>query len=324
MAVPTFSTVTPTAGHPTGGQFVEVTGTNFQLPPAPPATGVVPVAPPTVRVLFGAVEATKVSVLSATRLFVFVPKRALPVDSNGQTQDTEVVSLTIENIDTNGDLIPGETVTVASAYTYRRPDVSGQNQTPFAALIRHLLQLLKSEVTANVLVDVNTDYDTDTATTRVDPAEVPSVVLTGPTMTANTLYTDNARSRVTLTDANEFYTKRRPYYCDLTFDVIVITQSTMHLYNLMSLITTVVDRNPQLFLDCGAPVGIVPFDLNWAGPLGVVKQSNQLNSNIRVAKGSFTIVGFPFDTITGTSQDAAQEVGHVVEESPIVNTLSTA
>lgn len=306
MAVPTIATVSPNAGNPTGGQLIEITGTNFQIPAAAPASGPVPAAAPTVEVLFGGVASPRVAVVSATRLYVVVPKQKMPVVS-GATQGTYLVDVEVRNIDSSGVLIPGETVTSADAYTYNRPDISTSSEAPLTNLIRQLLQTLKSEVIPNVSFSVHTDYDSATATAAVDDATAPGIVLIGPSLTRNTLYTDNAPTEIEVA-LGEYGRGRRPIHFDIGFDIIVIAKYDMHLVNLISLITTVLDRNSAFQFVCPDPIGTIQFDLEWTDGLSVSKQTNQLNSNIRAARGSFQIVGFPFDVIEGTTQDAIQDI----------------
>ena len=74
MATPTITSVTPNTGHTGGKTLVEIVGTNFQLLPDPPATGPVPVANPSLRVLFGTTPALKADVWSATQIYCVTPK----------------------------------------------------------------------------------------------------------------------------------------------------------------------------------------------------------------------------------------------------------
>lgn len=306
MAVPTIASISPAVGTPTGGQLIEITGTNFQLPPTPAASGPVPEAAPTVEVLFGGKASPRVAVVSATRLYVIVPKTKMPVTAT-TTLGTHPVDVEVRNIDSNGTLIPGETATETDGYTYNRPDISTANESPLTNLIRQLLQVLKSEVIPNVSFSVHTDYDSAVATAEVDEADTPNIVLIGPALSRNTLYTDNAPTELEVT-AGEYGARRRSIHFDVGFDIIVIASSAMHLVNLISLITVVLDRSSAFQFVCPDPVGTVQLDLEWVDGLSVSKQSNQLNSNLQAARGSFQIVGFPFDVIEGTTQDAIQDV----------------
>ena len=70
MAVPTITTIAPSTGTPAGGQAVEITGTNFRLPSAPPATGPVAALPSPVEVLFDGVASPNVAVLTLSLIHI--------------------------------------------------------------------------------------------------------------------------------------------------------------------------------------------------------------------------------------------------------------
>jgi len=318
MAVPTIDTIAPTEGAPTGGQVIEINGTNFQMPPAPPAEGVVPIPAPTVRVTFAGVAAPVVAVVSETRLFVRVPRISMPVVS-GLTQGSLAADVVVENIDTDGVLIPGETVTLAGGYTYQRPRLGTAAESSLASVVRQLLRRLKSEVIGEVILSMHTDYDRDTGTIATDVAVVPAMVLVGPTLTKNTIFTENAPT-TNIFGNDEFGERRRAIYFDVGFDVILITQSDVQLLNLMELTTTVIDRSSAFqFSSPALPAGF-QLNLEWTDGLAVSKQTNQLNSNVRVAEGTFTIIGLPFNTLIGSTRDAIQEVGAALAGSPSLQT----
>src|SRR5690242_18600619 len=76
-----------------GRTLVEIIGTGFRQQTVAPAlsAGSLPAPPPSVRVLFGGVEAERVRVASPTRLLVTTPAR-----------DAGVVDVRVENIDDFG------------------------------------------------------------------------------------------------------------------------------------------------------------------------------------------------------------------------------
>ena len=313
--VPVVGALSSTAGPPTGGQLVEITGSGFRTATIADVAGIVPVAAPTVEVLFGTLASPRVAVVSSSRLYAVVPRTLMPVVGR-VTAGSFDVDITVSNIDENGDVLPMESVTAPDAYTYARPDVSTANASMLARLTRQLLQMLKSEVVPNVVLTVHSDYDSDTSTTVVDNAETPSVVLIGPALTKNTFFTDGATSDVELSTAGEFGKKRSPVYYDVEFDIVVIAQSTMQLMNLIHLITVVLARAATFHLVCPEPEGTLPLDLNVTEGVSVQPQTSQLNSNVRTASGTFSIVGLPFDAITGAVNDAMHEVAATLTEAP--------
>lgn len=311
--VPVLTSLSVESGHPTGGYLVEITGANFNLPPAPPATGRAPVPGPSVRVEFGGVASRRVAVVSSTRLLVVVPKHAMPTDSNGRTLGSHEVDVTVTNLDDVDGTDLGA-ATLEDGFTYVRPDVSGRAPSLLVELVKYIVTMLRGEVTAEVITHQSTDYDSDVSTLVVDAARLPQVILSGPQLEKNGVYTDNAGERVTLDDPLEFRVTRRPLYCDLKFDLILITNSDMHLFNLLSLITTVVDRNSKLEVPFAG--GVMELPLDWSEGMSVTRQTSQLNSNIRAARGSITITGFPFVEIPGTSNDATADAGMQLSDVP--------
>lgn len=318
MAVPTVSTISPATGSPTGGQLVEVLGTGFRLPTAPPSTIPAPVAPPSVRVLVGGVSAPRVDVISDTRLLLEIPKRSMPIGSDGQTTlGTELVPLTVENIDDTGVLIPGETVTVADAYTYQRPGV-GYGDGPYSVtrVTALLIDLLRSEVLANTVLETSTDYDPNTNTTRIEPQATPQLILTGPELAFNAFFTFRGSYIVPGINPGEGYRKRRHRVVDLSYEIIGVTNSTLELNNLIELLEVVVDRNVELDFECTPGAGdFIKLELRWVTDPSYERQGNDpgLISDLRVFRGTVQVVGLPLVEIAGVDQDAIQEVGFEVD-----------
>jgi hypothetical protein len=310
MAPPTLISVSPDVGHPTGGQATELIGTDFQLPFPPPPVGIPPPAVPSVRVLFGSTPSSRVWVTSDTRLLARVPKTLMPT-TGSTTLGELVVDVTVENLDPNGVLIPGETFTLPDAYTYRRPDLSTAAQAPQNALNRRLLQLLKSEVIPDVL-GVDTDFDSDPATWVIDPAKLPSLVLTLPGVSRSELYNTNEQQLVSVSGGTTAR-QRRSLYVDLNYPMLLIANKTMSMGNLVDLVTTVIDRNPEITFE-PFPGTVLTLDLEWTDLPTPAKQTSQLRSNIQLARGSFTVAAFPQVLITGTALDSLQEFGATVDE----------
>lgn len=319
MAVPTLSTLTPSSGVPTGGHLVEITGTNFRLPTAAPA-GVFPVPerPPSVRVSFGGVQSSMVAVVSATRLLVSVPKRSMPLAADGQTTlGTEDVDVVVENIDDSGVLIPGETVTAADAYTYTRPGIA--HNAPRRRVQRAadtLVDLLRSEVLANTVLDTSTDYDPDTGTARIETQSIPQLVLTGPTLTFNAFFTSRENYLVEGIVPGAQYRKRRHRVVDLSFEIIGVTRSTVEMNNLIELLELVVDRNVNVQFECEPGGGdFIPLELSWTTDPFYERPSADpgLRSDLRVFRGTVLLKGLPITDFAEVDRDGISEVGFEVD-----------
>lgn len=174
MAVPTITTCSPSTGLTRGRNIVLITGTNFRIPPD--VVGYDPGdAQQTVKVTFGGVASTAAHSISATQALVQVPAWAGNCDS-----DPGSVDVVISNLDNNGDVIAGETATLANGYTYERPDlvsvVTAQRVT------QSLVELLRRNVITNVTVGMTTAYADDFADDldAIKMARLPLIEVGGP------------------------------------------------------------------------------------------------------------------------------------------------
>lgn len=318
MAVPTLTSFTPTTGTPTGGQVVDMVGTNFRLPTPPaPNTVPVPVSPPSVRVSFGGVVSPRVDVISATRLLVEVPQRSMPIDAKGNTLGTETVDVLVENIDDNGVLIPGETATLLMSYTYTRPGIS-YDSGPYGLtrVTETLIDLLRSQCLANTVPDTSTDFDPDTGTPRIEVESTPQLILTGPEVEFNSFFTFRGAYVVPGNNALEGFRKRRHRVVDLTYEIIGVTNSSLELNNLIELLELAVDRNTSFQFECAPGSGdFIPLELRWLTDPSYERPSSDpgLISDLRVFRGTLQVRGYPITEFPGVDQDAIQEVGFEVD-----------
>lgn len=294
MAVPTVATVSPTSGR-TGGRFlVGITGTNFKLPVAPPAQGPVPKPPPTVRVWFidannVLTEAERVDVVSATMLYVLVP-----------SHDPGAVSVRVANVDAAGATVPGEVVTAANAFTFKRPMLSGEDRTAeriLARVVRALTRLLKREVIENVSITVHTDFDSfpEDGTHTIEVAELPSLLLVGPQVAENRFYSENVKRSVDLQDGG-FAELRPSYTVDLTFTLVGLSEYTQELLNFQQEMSAFGQRNPYLYVardPADAAAGKVRYEMHVTAAPSTGSQPNE--SNVRQFQGTLVVRGVVLD-----------------------------
>jgi len=317
MPIPTIATVTPATGTPTGGQLVEITGTNFRLPTTPAADVVpAPAAPPSVTVAFGGTLSTLVEVISETRLLVQVPKRSMPFDGNGVTLGTDTVDIVVENIDDLGVLIPTESVTEANAYIYTRPGVD-YTSGPYGLtrVTMAVIDILRSECHANTVIDTSTDYDPDTGTIKIEGQSLPQLILTGPSVTFNSFFTNRGNYQVDGINALEGFRRRRHRVLNLSYEIIGVTNSTVELNNLIELLELVIDRNTTIEFEPVPDSGdTCPLELHWVTDPSYERQDLEgLMSDLRLFRGTFEIRGYPVTAFPGVDQDAIQEVGFEVD-----------
>jgi len=317
MAVPTLSSITPAAGTPTGGQVIAIVGTNFRLPTPPGAAIPVPAAPPPVRVLFGATPSPDVAVVSSTRLLVRVPKRALPV-VGPNTLASELVDVTVENIDDSGVLIPGETVTADDAYEYIRPPIAVNLAGKYGVtrVTETLVDLLRSECLANTMPETGTDYDPNTSTIKIESARTPQLVVTGPDLEFNAFFTFRGAYLVPGPQALEGFRRRRHRVVDLNYEIVGVTNDSIQLNNLIEVLALVVERNPTLRFELTPGQGdFIDLEMRWTSDPSYERQGADpgLISDLRVFRGALQLRGYPLRQFPGVDQDAIQEVGFEVD-----------
>lgn len=294
MTVPTVGTVSPNTGRTGGRYLVGVVGTGFRLPAAPPLTGPAPVPPPSVRVWFidtegVATEAERVDVLSTTQVYALAP-----------SHDAGVVSLRLDNVDANGATVAGESVTVPSAFTFKRPMLSGEARSAeriLARVVRTFRKLLVREVIDEVSITIHTDFDAlpEDGTSVIELAKMPSLLLVGPGMETNRFYSSNVKRTVDLEDGG-FAELRPSRTVDLSFTLLGVSEFTQELLNFAQETTAFFERNPWLYVDrdpADPSKGRVRYELAMTTVPGTASQPNE--SNVRQFSGACVIRGVDLD-----------------------------
>lgn len=295
MSVPTFSSIEPSEGSAQGRFLVMITGSNFRIPDPAPLLGYVGGAEPrTLRVTIDGEEAISAYAMSDTQLVALLP--AYRGDPDVETIPASVV--TIENLDNDGNPIPGESVTAADAFTYLRPQLDGA--TSLQWIVRSLLREFKRQVFPNTVLTTHTDFDDTTgdALNIVALAKLPALVLTGPDLRKNTFYSEHGGVQIS-SGARSSDRKQAPRTVDLLFELIGAADNSGVLLNLMAAVESffernkflVVDRNPD---DAGA--GRVQYEMELTADAAVQSRSNE--SNVRHFLGAFEIRGFDVELDT--------------------------
>lgn len=187
MAQPTFTNITPSVGHPGGGQIAIITGTNFRAvePGYDTSVGDGWDATATVAVTVGGVEVEKVWVRSDTELNVRIPTAqfnptndiatAVRVNPDVSKITFSSLDVVITNLDDDGNPIVGESATASGVYSYEQPLIRlPEGDPPLMQVLVQFLRLLKRNIVSRVAVGTHTDYADEDATYTV-LAEHPSV-----------------------------------------------------------------------------------------------------------------------------------------------------
>ena len=273
-------------------------GTAFQQYADPPESGRAAKPPDPVRVLFGVVPALRIWVLTPTRLVALAP-----------THDPELVGVTVQNIDADGVLIPGETVTKANAFEFKRPDLTGDN--PLQNVARTLIQLLKREVMENVVLTTHTDYDgsPQDLCNITELAALPAVVLVGPRLEENRLYSLNPRKQVRMPDGS-WRTLRTCLTTDLEFDIVALSNATVELLALVKECSQCIFRQVDLRVlrdKDDAAQGDVGYRIDFVREFAVSSVENE--SNVRQAVATFRVYGVDLDDADGLPGAAGESAG---------------
>lgn len=312
MATPTFSSVSPAIGHTAGRVIVEVLGSNFQLPVIPNSGPVPGPVPTTVSVLFGSVPAEKVEVVTPGRLFVTTP-----------IHDPGAVALTVENVDSTGAPIVGESaVSPDGAYSFVLPTLTAEpaNQSDLQRLVRTFVLELRRQVMPSVMISENTDYDPETGAeiSVIDVPSFPHIVLIGPQFKLNRFYSRNDPPDVE-DGAGGFVERKVPITVDVEFGIVGVSNRQMEMLNLMHVTTNFFRDNTELRLDRSATdpsLGRNEYELDITADGAFVSTGKGNNSNVHSFTGRCVIRGFDIESVSGI---ASQEVSGTGVSAATVN-----
>lgn len=305
MAIPTIAAVTPSAGLTGGRLLVTITGSNFQLPPPPVASGPTPAPNPSVEVLFGTTPAPVVRVLASSIVQCLAP-----------SSDAGAVSITVRNIDQAGAVIAGETVTASAAFTYAAPVINttptgGGGTTAESALtrlVRALLRELKRQVIPNVELTVHTDYDDTPGGANVAMlSSLPGLALSGPGLRENRFFSLNSPRVVAIGD-DRYKQLRAPYTVDLEFTLIGVDDSTIRLLNLMKEVVLFFHRNKYLAMACDPADPSSPsvrYEMEFSTDGEPKMAGATSNSNVRSFSGTFLVRGLDLDDADMSAEQTA-------------------
>jgi hypothetical protein len=274
MAVPTLTSLSPTAGPSSGGDVVRLVGVGFAA---------------SVRVRFGGADAAVLAVRQEAG--------ASLADVRTPPHEAGTVDVELTNLDVAGVPVGGETAVLALAYRFARATVA--READLTRAVRQLLRELKRQVVANVSATVSVDYD-DTVLDGLNViamAKVPSLVLSGPTLRPNRFYSANVPHEDVVPGSSgpELVRRKPPYTVDLVFTLTAASERTAELFNLMAAVATFLNRNRWLELPrdpADAASGVVRWELDADGEF-----RTQLvgKDDVRAFTCGFVVRGFDVD-----------------------------
>ncbi len=294
MAVPSISNIYPAAAHAGGEAVIRILGGGFKAPQDPTVEYVERgEVVPTVEVLFGDQVATAVTVVNHALMYVVAP--VSPLDTGAGT-----VSVTVRNIDANGDVIGAETVTAAAAFTYQAVKLT--DESDLSRLIRALIREMKRQIIPEVVYSPHTDYDADTGDQLniVSTATLPSLALIGPMLEESRFYSVNTLAYV---GGHGHQVRRRaPYTVDVKFSVLGLANKSVQAVNLQSAVIRFFDRNRtiRMLTDAtDATAGWTSYEMSMdrTGAPGILGFGD--DANVRSFEARIVIRGFNVETLAG-------------------------
>lgn len=326
MAVPLITSVNPTTGHTGGKGLVEIEGTGFRLPTMQAIVdGIVPEAPPSVRVKFGTRYATVVRVVSTTLLYALTPihdPTDLPVD------------IIVENLDDAGVPIVGESATQAESWRFVRPNVT-DGDSDLVRLIEAFRNELWRQVTANVTWPQNTDYDADTGDTLsiTEVPEFPGLIIAASALEENDFHAKrDPQESPHPTDPDGFVVREPPSTVDVVFTVVGISDSTKELMNLAATLKRFFRKNPYLSMardPDDASKGDVSYEMTAHDSPDVKLSIESNNDNLHTFAVTARVVGFDIEAMfeirdaagavvrgPGGADEATIDIGKTLAEDP--------
>lgn len=305
--------------------MIEIIGTGFRVPQRTQHTSFAPSAPArqTVRVLFDGEPALRVEVANETTVRVFTPPHApdrwmyqfgsgeLAPAPNGSAVPPDgatlvqthfgTVPITIENIDATGTAYPGESLTIADAFTYKRArlDMLGTWHRVRNAFI----DMLRDQVCENVAPFASVDYDTNTGAPLgfLDLVGLPAIAITS----VSYPFSDTeSQASVGIDERENNYTliRRPPILNDFSCVLVVVSDNLDEVDAIGQTLCMVLNRSgnltyPNVIGDLTAGVSRFRYVVDRAGfqIAGRIGNTNNLTGTLAV-----TVKSIPTDYIPGT------------------------
>lgn len=331
MAVPIITRILPfgssvddrVEGATGGGSLVEIYGGNFRVP-VPEAFKAETV--PTVRVEFNGSAAPSVGVIRSNLLQVVTPPSPLPFNENRAGDNRQigyqgVVSVTVTNLDDDGNPIPGETATATDSYLYVLPRPGDVNNPNVSVQVTDaFIEEWKRVVCSNVLTHQSVFFQAnprDIEARNIGRPELPAIVLIGPRTSEDRMY-EPATQGVTAADqlginpqeVGLFGVSSYPGVTSYAWDVLGLAPDRTSLLNLMDIATVYIRRTPRISVPRAVnnpSAGTITYDLWWEDLGTTFSVDNDPNdSDLHSFRGQVMLRGVAVDS-TGLAADGLVE-----------------
>lgn len=284
MVAPAVTGVTPNEGRSLGVTFVQIDGSNFNLP----ASG-------TVRVFFDNQEATEVQVVNSSQIFCLTPRFIQDVLPSP-------VDLRVENVTPQPDPNPPlvESTTVAGAFTYRRPAIGTNDYSKNACVVKinqSILREFRRYVLENTVMNTHPEYVSPESAVNEEEqqSKSPSVKILGPSIQEDLFYREHGRVTVDQ-GGGVFEIFDEPVTVQLEYSYVCVGPTSGVVLNLWEQVTKYFQRTPDLQVPIdGQDVsnGFVTYEQGVVFEQRAEVQPPSTRQGVYQAVGSFLLRGVP-------------------------------
>lgn len=239
------------------------------------------------------------------------------------------VDVTVENIDSAGVPIPGETVTVTKAYKPLRPNLSIKSH--LSEVIDTLMGELRRQVVRDVSWTTQMDYDEETGDLTIGfLARTPALVIAGLQAPRNRQHAVNQQEEVNLNDPateGDFVVLRPPQVVDLVGTLVGVSDDPDEVANLAQASVVFFQKNTTLEVlrDPSDPSqGVIEYDLRSSveDELNFTPIGN--NTDLTFFTTDVRVIGVRLQSMPGIEQDRPPGVPANLPVEPIVGIGKTA
>jgi hypothetical protein len=226
------------------------------------------------------------------------------------------IGVTVQNIDTLGVLIPGETATLAASFTYIMPPLLADSA--LIRLIRTFILDMRAKTIPEVVHSWASDYyDRNLSLTELRLAQLPAIAVLGPAMPTNRFYSinkvsDDAESPTT------FAMRHPPLTVDLKFTILGVSDKTIEGINLSNIVANYFNRTKSISMPkdpANLSKGLVVYEMDWS-PFAeheISISAKTSTSNLRQFSMTIEIRGFDFEELAGIDDDSIVGLGVAVD-----------
>jgi hypothetical protein len=237
--------------------------------------------------------------------------------------------VTVENIDSDGVTIPGETVTAAKAFKPLRPNLSVKSH--LSEVIDTLITDLRRQIVKNVSWTTQQDYDEETGDLEIGfIAGVPALVIASLTLPKSRKLAVNQQEEINTNDPvtqGDFVVLRPPDVRDLVGTLVGLSNDDDEIANLAQATTVYFQKNTELEVlrDPDDPSkGTIDYDLRASIEDVITFQPVGNNSDLQFFTMDVRVIGIRLQSMPGIPQKTVPGVPSDIPVEPIVAIGKTA